>query len=90
MAEPENMTLVLLRELRSRMETRFDSLDRKLAEHDARFDAHDARFTALEKKIDTIKQAAFAESILGRYAVVDVEQRLTELEERLAALEKRA
>lgn len=90
MAEPENMTLVLLRELRSRMETRFDNLDRKLAEHDARFDAHDARFTALEKKIDTIKQAAFAESILGRYAVVDVEQRLAELEERLAALEKRA
>ncbi|MFD2184564.1 hypothetical protein [Rhodoplanes azumiensis] len=90
MAEPENMTLVLLRDLRSRMETRFDAIDRKLGEHDTRFDEHDARFAALEKKIDTIKQAAFAESILGRYAVVDVEQRRVELEARLAALEKRA
>lgn len=80
MAEPENVTLVLLREMRSRMETRFDSIDRKLAEHDTRFDA-------LDSKVETVKKAAFGESLVGRYMAAEGEDRLAAIEERLAALE---
>lgn len=80
MAEPENMTLVLLREMRSRMETRFDAIDRKLADHDTRFEALDA-------KLETVKKAAFGESLVGRYMAAEVEDRLAAIEERPAALE---
>ncbi len=59
MPDPENMTLVLLREMRGRMEERFDKVDQRLI-------AHDARFDALEKKIDDVKRAAFGESLFGR------------------------
>ena len=90
MLEAEAMAPTLLRELRLRMEDRFDRVDQKLAAHDARFDAHDAQFAAIEKKIDVIRQAAFAESILGRYAVTEVEERLAAIEARLAALEGRS
>jgi len=43
MPDPENMTLVLLREMRGRMEDRFDRVDQKLTGHDARFDALEKR-----------------------------------------------
>ena len=55
MPDPENMTLVLLREMRGRMEDRFDRVDQKLI-------THDARFEALEKKIDDEARLAALEN----------------------------
>jgi hypothetical protein len=83
MAEPDNLVLSLLRELRNRMEARFDRVDAKLVEHDQ-------KFVAIEKKIESVKQAAFGESVLGRYAAAEVEERLAAIERRLEALETRS
>jgi polyhydroxyalkanoate synthesis regulator phasin len=68
MAEPENLTLALLRELRSELERQ------------------DNARKALERRFDNLRQAVVGESVLGRYAAAEVEQRLERLEQRLAAL----
>jgi hypothetical protein len=36
-----------------------------------------------------VRQAAIGESVLGRYAAAEVEERLERIDKRLAALEKR-
>ena len=77
MADPQDMILPLLREMRAEMKGGFDRMDRKLAEHDARFD-----------KLDSLREAVNGESVLGRYAAAEVEERLGAIERRLAALEK--
>jgi polyhydroxyalkanoate synthesis regulator phasin len=69
MAEPENMTIALLRELR------------------AGFDRQDKARAALERRFDNLRQAVTGESVLGRYAAAEVEERLTEVERRLQQLE---
>jgi polyhydroxyalkanoate synthesis regulator phasin len=71
MAEPENLTLALLRELRSEL------------------DRQDKARKALERRFDNLRQAVLGESVLGRYAAAEVEQRLERLEQRLAALDAR-
>ena len=43
--EPDNLVLVLLREIRA-----------KLDEHDRRFDEHDRRFDVQEKRFDTLER----------------------------------
>jgi len=75
MAEPENLILVHLQEFRVEMKDGFSKVDE--------------RFDRLEKRIENIKQAAFGESVLGRYAAAEVEERL-EHERRLDALEGRS
>ncbi len=62
MAEPENLILVHLRELRAEMKEGFGKVDE--------------RFDKLEKRIENTKQAAFGEPVLGRYAAAEVEERL--------------
>jgi len=69
MAEPENLTLALLRELR------------------AELDRQDEARRALERRIDNLRHAVVGESVLGRYAAAEVEDRLATLEQRLNALE---
>ncbi|HVY21677.1 MAG TPA: hypothetical protein VHA70_16575 [Bauldia sp.] len=81
MAEPENQTLHILREIR----TALQGLDRKTT---AGFEAVDGPFGKIEGRLGNIWQALNGESILGRYAVADVDDRLTAIEERLKALEK--
>lgn len=81
MADPESMILPLLREIRAEMNSRFDEVGR-------RFDGVSERFVQLEKKIESVKQAAFGESVLGRYAAAEVEERLEKIEERLSVLER--
>jgi tetrahydromethanopterin S-methyltransferase subunit G len=76
MAEPENLILVHLRELRAEMKEGFGKVDE--------------RFDKLEKRIENIKQAAFGESVLGRYAAAEVGERLEQIEKRLEALEGRS
>lgn len=71
MAEPDNLTLALLRELRGEL------------------DRQDKARDALERRFDNLRQAVLGESVLGRYAAAEVEERLGQIETRLAALEKR-
>jgi len=80
MPEAESMILPPLREIRAEMNRRFDSVDSKLS-------AHDGRFDRLEGRLDNVRQATIGESVLGRYAVAEVEERLDAIEKRLAALE---
>jgi chaperonin cofactor prefoldin len=81
MAEPENHTLLLLREIRGAIGTldnRVDSLDKKV----------DRNHEDLKRRIENLRQAAFGESVLGRYAAAEVEERLSTIESRLSALEQ--
>ena len=71
MAEPRNLTLALLRELR------------------AELDRQDQARRALENRFDNLRQAVTGESVLGRYAAAEVEERLNRIEDRLSALEQR-
>src|SRR5260370_42108345 len=82
MAEPENHILRLLREIRGAIgtvDTRVDSLDKKV----------DRNHEELKQRIENLRQAAFGESVLGRYAAAEVEERLTAIESRISALEQR-
>ncbi|MCJ2133379.1 hypothetical protein MKK69_04760 [Methylobacterium sp. J-026] len=81
MAEPQDMILPLLREMRTEMHTGFERVARKLEDHDVRFDK-------IERRFDNLRQAVNGESILGRHAAAEVEERLEAIEKRLAALEK--
>jgi hypothetical protein len=73
MAEPQDMIVPLLREMRAEMRTSFERIDRKLDEHDARFDK-------LERRFDNLREAVNGESVLGRYAAAEVEKPLAALE----------
>ena len=73
MAEPDNLVLVLLRDMRAEMNTRFDQAD--------------ARAERMEKKLEAVRQAAFGESLMARYTVAEVEERLQAIEKRLERIE---
>ena len=87
MAEPESMILPLLREIRAEMQSRLESIERRV---ETGFAAVDTRFDALENKIESVKQATFGESVLGRYAAAEVEERFEKVEQRLRALEEQS
>ena len=74
MAAPENHTLRILREFRD--------------EFRAFRDKTEGDFDSLRSRMDNIVQALNGESILGRYAVAEVDERLEAIEKRLSALEK--
>lgn len=78
--EPDNHTLALLREMRA------DSVGFQEEMRQFRRETSE-RFVSLEKRIENIRQLYFAESVLGRYTVAEVETRLDDLTRRLEALE---
>jgi len=77
MAEPDNLVLTLLRELRQDLNARFDAMDNKF----------EARFDKQDRKLEAIREALKSEIILGRYVVNGVDDRLDAIEKRLKALE---
>ena len=83
MAEPESHTLRLLREFRqefSAYRKDFDTFrDKEFYEFR---EETNARF-------DELPRLFAGESVLGRYAAAEVEQRLAAIEKRLSALEQR-
>ena len=85
MSEPDNVILKLLREIRAEMNERFDALE---SGTNSRFAQVDKRFDGVDKRLDSLKQAMQGESVLGRYAAAEVEERLEAIETRLARLEK--
>ncbi len=74
MSEPDNFILKLLREIR-------DEIQQGALENRQRFDG-------LDSKIESLKQAMHGESVLGRYATAEFDDRLDAIEKRLATLEK--
>ncbi|MGL5116882.1 MAG: hypothetical protein ACRC7G_11530 [Beijerinckiaceae bacterium] len=52
-------------------------------------DLHTSEFQAVNKRIDNLRNAINGESVLGRYAVAEVEERLEAIEKRLDGIEKR-
>jgi len=96
MAEPENHTLRLLREIREQGEdTRksVDGLRQDFAGLRREFD--DLRkeavqgFEHLGERMEHLGRLVRGESVLGRYAAADVDERLETLEKRVSALEDR-
>lgn len=81
MAEPQDLIVPLLREMRAEMKAGFERIDHKLEVDGVRFDR-------LERRFDNLREAVNGESVLGRYAAAEVEERLEAIEKRLAALEK--
>ena len=51
------------------------------------FEAVNARFDGLEGRFDNLREAVNGESVLGRYAAAEVEERPEAIEKRLAALQ---
>ncbi len=82
MAEPENQTLRMLRDIR----TAIKALDQK---NDKRFDNVDKDMATLRSRLDNLRQAMTGESILGHYATAEFDERLESLEKRMKALEGR-
>ncbi|MTW16301.1 hypothetical protein GJ689_08765 [Rhodoplanes serenus] len=91
MPEPTDMIVPLLREMRDETRRSFADLradlDRRFEGVDSRFDAVDARLRAIEKIVKAQREAFEGESILGRYAAKEVEERLAPLERKVEALE---
>ena len=82
MADPENRTLDILRDIRAAIKT----VDQKF---ERRFEATDAKLDDLRSRLDNVRQAITGQSVLGRYAAAEVEERLEALDKRVAALEGR-
>ena len=81
MADVENQTIPVLHELRAAiksLEGKVDTLDGKV----------DRGFDDVRSRMDSLRQAINGESVLGRYAASEVEERLEALESRVSKLEK--
>jgi len=74
MTEPENQTIRLLREMRVALKR----LEGKV----------DQNHNDLTSRMDNLRQAINGESVLGRYAAAEVEERLDAIEARLKNLER--
>ena len=73
MAEPDDLVLTILREMRREMSERFDAVERHLGEHD--------------KQLVAIREALKSETILGRYVVNGVDDRLDAIEGKISRLD---
>lgn len=82
MPEPTDMIMPMLREMREETRQGFDDMR-------SRLDGLDERLRAVERLVKAQREAFEGESILGRYAAKEVDERLSTLEQRVAALESR-
>ena len=87
MAEPQDMILPLLREIRAEMRAGFEQVDRRFEMIDRKLEQHDERFDKLERRFENLRQAVNGESVLGRYAAAEVDERRDAIEKRRHALE---
>ena len=78
MAEAENHTLRLLRELRDDIKGMEDRLEKKI----------DRNHEEIKEHLEALRKAFAGESILGRYATAEFEHRLTAVERRISDLEE--
>ncbi len=86
MTEPADMIVPMLREMREDMRGRFEEMREDVRRG---FEEMRERFNRMEKRQDTQGDVIAAESILGRYAAKEVEERLATLERKVESLEAR-
>ncbi len=97
MPDPTDMIVPMLREMRDETRRGFDEMREETRQGFAdmrskmgsRFDGLDARLRAVERLVKAQREAFEGESILGRYAAKQVEERLSALERKVEALETR-
>lgn len=87
MADVENHTIRLLQELREEMRQNFGDVRRDLTRLEAKMNNG---FEHLSDEIEEMRRAFAGESVLGRMAAKSVDDRLTDLERRMAAIESRS
>ena len=74
MADPENHTVRLLREIRAALQALDDKVESGQVD--------------VRSRLESLRQTVTGESVLGRYAAAEVDERLDAIEKRLSALEK--
>jgi hypothetical protein len=79
--EPVDLILVLLREIRAKL----DAHDKRFDEHDHRFDEHDKRFDRLDQRLDEMR--LYVNHALGLGTVAGLKDQ--EMDVRVGALERR-
>jgi hypothetical protein len=80
MAEPSDMIVPLLREMRIEMNARFDRVD-------GHFDVVERRLKALEEAQVSYRQALTADSLLSKLVTGEFEERIEALEKKVKELE---
>ena len=75
MADPENHTLRLLREMDRKNEERHSVVLQK--------------FESMDQRLKNLQKAMVGESVMGRYMVAEVEERIGKLEDRMTAFEQK-
>lgn len=69
MAEPKDMIVPMIKELREEMRSRFDTVD-------ARFDKVDARLESIEAAQKTFRNALTADTMMSKFITGDFEERI--------------
>ncbi|MFY9699662.1 MAG: hypothetical protein WAK34_15305 [Rhodoplanes sp.] len=87
MADIENHTIRLLQELREEMRQSFARTEANFTRLEAKMNDG---FEHLSEEIEEVRRAFAGESVLGRMAAKNVDDRLTDLERRMAAIESRS
>jgi hypothetical protein len=80
MAEPENVIIPLLREMR----VEFGTMQKRM---DAGFDAVEKRLNKMDESLVTFRPALSADSLLSKIVTGEFEERLGVIERRLSDLE---
>lgn len=80
MAEPTDMILPMLREMRADLVTRLD-------QHTTRFDLVDKRLTKIEGHIESFRHALTADTLMSKLVTGEFEERIEALEAKVRALE---
>ena len=81
MAEPENMIIPLLQEMRAETASNFETVNDRLSKMDARLDK-------MGEALVTFRQAPSADSYFGNVVAGEFMDRMEVFERRLSALEK--
>lgn len=81
MAEPEDMIMPMLREMRGEIRDGF-------ARVEARFEDVDMRLERMEGQLRTFRQALTADTMMSKFITGDFEERIATLEEKVEALAK--
>ena len=80
MADPDNMVLQVLREMRAEMAQRFSGVE-------GRLDRMDERLAKFGAALETFRQALGADSFMSKLVTSDFEERIEQLEQRVRELE---
>ena len=85
MADVENHTIRLLQEMREDMRTGFAGMKTEFTRLESKMNDG---FEHLAEEIDDLRKAFAGESVIARFVVKGVDDRLQDLERRMSALEK--